>query len=217
MSPIPMPAAIDVNISPAVDRVWCSIHRHSRTAMAAMQNVVDDSRYFILLFLCYIPAMKTSKLLVIITAVALGAYILSVWTGFDERLATYASSHEKTFRKAAERGDAEAQYNLALMHDRGIGVEKNAAEALKWYRKAAEQGYAKAQYNLGMMYYFGRGVPEDKVAAYQWILLAADQGEKIAGNAVKELAKKLSSEQISSAKAAAQVWSQSHKGQAHSK
>ncbi len=161
--------------------------------------------------------MKTSKLLLIITAVALAAYTLSVWTGFDERLGTYASSHEKTFRKAAERGDAEAQYNLALMHDRGIGVEENDTEAMKWYRKAAEQGYAKAQYNLGMMYYFGKGVPKDKVAAYQWILLAADQGEKTAGNAVTELAKELSSAQISSAKAAAQAWSQAHRGQAHNK
>ena len=51
----------------------------------------------------------------------------------------------KWFRKAAEQGDSEAQYNLGLFYDKGEGVEKNHSEAIKWYKKAAEQGHAKAQ------------------------------------------------------------------------
>ncbi len=158
-----------------------------------------------------IPTMKTSRLLLIIALMLLAGYMFSTWLGYDDRLATYAVSHEKEFRAAAEQGNAEAQYNLAMIYDRGIGVKNDDGEALKWYRKAAEQGHAKAQYNLGMMYYFGKGVPQDRVTGYQWVILAADRGEQVARDAMASLAKKLSSEQIANARAAAQTWSQAHK------
>ncbi len=44
----------------------------------------------------------------------------------------------------AEKGDAEAQYELGEMYEKGQGIEQNYAKALEWYRKAAEQG-VKAQ------------------------------------------------------------------------
>jgi len=154
--------------------------------------------------------MKTSKLLLIIALMLLAAYMLSTWLGFDDRVASYAVSHEKELRASAEQGNAVAQYHLAVIYDRGIGVESNDGEALKWYRQAAEQGHAKAQYNLGMMYYFGKGVPEDKTTGYQWVILAADRGEKTAKEAMTALAKKISSEQVVRAQAAARAWNQAH-------
>jgi len=167
-------------------------------------------RYFSC-FYVNILAMKLPKLLLVIPLVVLAAYMLATWLGFDDRVAFFAVSHEKEFRVSAEQGNAEAQYNLAMLYDRGIGVENNDIEALKWYRQAAEQGYAKAQYNLGMMYYFGKGVPQDKATGYQWVILAADRGLEAAKVAMAELAKKLSSEQMTSAQAAAKAWSQAHK------
>jgi len=155
--------------------------------------------------------MKLSKVLLILTLTALSTYMLSVWLDFDNRLATYAVSHEKEFRASAEQGNAEAQYNLAMLYDRGLGVENDDSEALKWYREAAEQGYAKAQYNLGMMYYFGKGVSQDKTTGYQWVILAADRGEKAAKDAMTEMVKKISGEQIAKARAAAQAWNKAHK------
>ena len=59
-------------------------------------------------------------------------------------------SAEKSWRKAAEQGDAAAQHNLGVMYDSGQGVTQDYAEALKWYRKAADQGDADAQQNLGL-------------------------------------------------------------------
>ena len=50
----------------------------------------------------------------------------------------------KWWRKAAEQGHAQGQYNLAVMYGDGKGVSQDYAEAVKWYRKAAEQEYAKA-------------------------------------------------------------------------
>jgi TPR repeat protein len=78
--------------------------------------------------------------------------------------------------KAAEQGDAAAQCNLGLMYDRGEGVQRDDAEAVKWYRKAAEQGYAKAQCNLGWMYGCGLGVRQDYAEAVKWVRKAAEQG-----------------------------------------
>ena len=58
-----------------------------------------------------------------------------------------SSEFEKT-RKAAEQGDAKAQYKLGVMYDYGRGVPVNDAEAVKWYRMAAEQGNELAKYYL---------------------------------------------------------------------
>ena len=51
----------------------------------------------------------------------------------------------KEFKIAAERGDARAQYSLAVMYNDGIGVRKNPAEAMLWFRKAAAQGHPMAK------------------------------------------------------------------------
>jgi len=51
------------------------------------------------------------------------------------------------------------------MYQRGNGVPKDSAEAVKWWSKAAEQGDATAQYGLGNVYREGRGVPKDLVQA----------------------------------------------------
>jgi len=45
------------------------------------------------------------------------------------------------------RGNAVAQYYLALMNEEGEGIEKDDAQAAKWYRKAAEQGNENALEN----------------------------------------------------------------------
>jgi hypothetical protein len=82
----------------------------------------------------------------------------------------------------AERGDAVAQYNLALSYADGEGVPQDYAKAAEWYRKAAEQGHASAQLNLGNLYYSGKGVTKDLAAALGWYTKAAEQGHAVAQN-----------------------------------
>lgn len=79
--------------------------------------------------------------------------------------------------KAAERGDANAQYRLGSCYSNGDGVETNKAEAVRWYRMAAEQGHAGAQGSLGMCYANGNGVETNKAEAVKWCRKAAEQGE----------------------------------------
>jgi len=51
----------------------------------------------------------------------------------------------KWFRKAAEQGDAESQYELARCYYYGFGINENMKEAEKWYREAAKQGHENAK------------------------------------------------------------------------
>jgi membrane associated rhomboid family serine protease len=57
------------------------------------------------------------------------------------------------FRKAAELGDADAQYYLATIYARGSqGVPKDTTQALFWYRKLADQGNAESLNNVAWEY-----------------------------------------------------------------
>ena len=76
----------------------------------------------------------------------------------------------------AKKGDANAQYNLGLLYQKGQGVEQNDREALIWFSKAAQQGLLDAQYNTALMYYEGRGVAVSKMEAIEWWKLAAEKG-----------------------------------------
>jgi len=79
-------------------------------------------------------------------------------------------------RSLAEKGDAEAQYNLGLIYDKGMGVPQDDLEAIRWYWKAAEQGDPLAQYRLGFKYANGQGIPKNDTMAIKWFRKAADQG-----------------------------------------
>jgi TPR repeat protein len=82
------------------------------------------------------------------------------------------------YRKAA--GQAEAQFKLGLMYNKGRGVAQNRQEAVKWFRKAAEQGFIMAQYNLGVMYHQGLGVTQNHQEALKWFRKGAEQGFALA-------------------------------------
>ena len=91
------------------------------------------------------------------------------------------------YRKAAEEGDADSQYNLGWMYKNGRGVEKDDKKAVKWVRKAAEQGIADAEYNLGVSYAEGSGIEQDDKEAAKWYRKAAEQGDERAKAALKKL------------------------------
>lgn len=85
---------------------------------------------------------------------------------------------KKQLIEAAERGDAEAQFNLAVMYENGLVdsryvAEGNHAEALRWLLAAAEQGLARAQIRLAEIYADEPDTPDNSVKACEWFLLAA--------------------------------------------
>jgi S1-C subfamily serine protease len=80
------------------------------------------------------------------------------------------------FRKAAEAGTAEAQFNLGLCYAHGQGVPTNWVEAVRWYRKAAEAGVPEAQANLGLCVARGQGTTANNIEAVTWLTKAANAG-----------------------------------------
>lgn len=100
------------------------------------------------------------------------------------------SEEVSRLRKAAEQGDASAQYNLGVCYANGKGVEQDKQEAVKWYRKAAEQGYAKSQCQLGFCYARGEGVAKDMNESLTWFHKAAEQGDGAACYEIAEVYRK---------------------------
>ena len=61
------------------------------------------------------------------------------------------------------------------MYSKGLGVQKNFKEALRWYKIIAEQGDEKAQYHLAAMYYKAQGPLKNYKEALKWYKMAAEQ------------------------------------------
>lgn len=85
-----------------------------------------------------------------------------------------ASEAVELLLSAARRGDAEAQLQLALALDKGIGVSENAVEANYWYRVASE--LQESQLRLGANYLKGRGALQSTQQARFWLKQAATNG-----------------------------------------
>ncbi|MEO8614046.1 MAG: tetratricopeptide repeat protein [Luteolibacter sp.] len=103
---------------------------------------------------------------------------------FDKGIAAYQANNlplaYKEFRASADEGHADSQFNLALMFEKGIGVEKDEKQAVVWYEKSALNGNAAAQFNLGVLYENGRGTAVDFAKANEWYRKASVQGDPLA-------------------------------------
>lgn len=115
----------------------------------------------------------------------------------------------KWYRRAAEQGNASAQTALGLIYDKGQAVPQNDWQALKWYELAAEQGVFVAQNNLGLIYERGRSVPRDYVQAHKWYSLAAAAGLTEAARNRDTVQRKMTTDQVASAKKLATDWLES--------
>ena len=82
----------------------------------------------------------------------------------------------KCFKRLAEQGHAQAQYNLGLLYRNGEGTLTDKKKAFYWCTQAAEQGLALAQYNLGILYYNGEGTSANMKQAAYWIKKAYENG-----------------------------------------
>jgi antitoxin component YwqK of YwqJK toxin-antitoxin module len=76
----------------------------------------------------------------------------------------------------AEAGNAEAQYQIAIMNEHGEGIPENKIAAQNWMKRAAEQHHPKAQQILGNYLFHGTAGEVDKQQSYAWMLAAAENG-----------------------------------------
>lgn len=77
--------------------------------------------------------------------------------------------------KAANNDDAEAQYELGQLYEKGIGVAQDTKKAIALYRQAAAANYADAINDLGFLHYQGgKNIIQDQKLAIEHFGRAAD-------------------------------------------
>jgi ankyrin repeat protein len=138
-------------------------------------------------------------------ATALRAQAFDPATAFKEGLAVYQepspdkSRAAKLFGQAAAHGHAGAQYYLAMIYERDMGVPRDVAAALNWYRQSATNGYLEAAVVLGNYYADGLTVKQDYAEAYVWYSVAAAQGHRLAEVFRNSARRKLAAPQLAGA------------------
>lgn len=79
------------------------------------------------------------------------------------------------FTIEANKGNADAMYNIALMYSQGLGVQKNDATMVKYLTMAAEKGSSTAQNALGTFCVNATfGFSRNYSKAYDYFSLAAN-------------------------------------------
>jgi TPR repeat protein len=97
--------------------------------------------------------------------------------------AEFKMAHYATARRIWEALDArnfgEAAFNLGLLYEDGLGVEKNIDRALAYYRRGADNGSVKAVFRLGIMYWLGTpDIPKNEAEGRRYLSIAAAGGDQ---------------------------------------
>lgn len=81
-----------------------------------------------------------------------------------------------------ERGrwQRRAMFQLAWCYEKGLGVDRDTAQAADWYRRGAELGSSACMNNLAELLAKGDGVPRDLEQAMDWYRRAAEQDDECA-------------------------------------
>jgi TPR repeat protein len=110
----------------------------------------------------------------------------------------------------AERGDANAEFELGAKYASGEDVKQSYPQAVKWFTKAADQGHVLAAATLGAFYWAGRGLPQDYVSAYMWSAIAKEGGDEASKYRVAILGSRMSAGEVNEAQRRATEWLQRH-------
>ncbi|PHR16733.1 MAG: hypothetical protein COA41_13115 [Sphingopyxis sp.] len=77
------------------------------------------------------------------------------------------------WRGPAEKGDADAQFNLGQAYKLGRGVPQDLVQAEKWYKRAADQGHLQASDNYGLVLF----QDNRRAEALPYLQASAQRGE----------------------------------------
>src|SRR5438093_10574337 len=97
----------------------------------------------------------------------------SVKAGIDAWQRSDYAAAVAIWRPLAEKGDADAAFNLGQAYRLGKGVPMNIGAATTWFQRAAAKGHVDAQVNLGLLL-FSNG---DQPGGLKWLKAAAEKGE----------------------------------------
>lgn len=77
------------------------------------------------------------------------------------------------WRPIAEKGDADAEFNLGQAYRLGRGVPTNLSAAKTWFERAANQGHLDAETTLGLLLFQNN----EQADGLKWLKKAAERGE----------------------------------------
>lgn len=86
----------------------------------------------------------------------------------------------KWAKLAADNGNGDGLWALALAYEHGRGVEKNQKTALDYYKKGAEIGHASSMHSLACYYLRGDVVDQNMKMGFELIIRAALLGNGLA-------------------------------------
>lgn len=119
-------------------------------------------------------SLKSIRTICAVAALAIGVPALAdVKAGVD----AWGRGDYKTaiseWRGPADKGDADAQFNLAQAYKLGRGVSQDLSQAENWYKKAADKGHLQASDNYGLLLFQNNRREE----AQPYLLKSAARGE----------------------------------------
>jgi len=105
----------------------------------------------------------------------------------DFGLTQSSTKANELYALAAEKGHANARFNLGCRYRDGIGVDIDFIRCVELWEQGAKQGDVNAQFNLSHIYRFGFGsednengnpmtIPKNLPLCFKWSLAAAKQG-----------------------------------------
>ena len=122
------------------------------------------------------------------------------------RLHDDRSQRIKKLEKEANIGDAEAELELSEAYFQGKGVKKDEHAGYQLLLRAANRGLPQAQFQMGEYTASHGNRSGDYIDAYMWYVLAQRNRYKHSDESMKELAFKMSPEEISEAQKRAKIW-----------
>jgi len=119
--------------------------------------------------------MRSRYLVALLAIAAAGAPLSaqSVRSGIEAWQKADYSAAVAIWRPLADKGDADAAFNLGQAYRLGRGVPQDMAAAQGWFERAARKGHVDAQATLGMML-FQSG---NQTGGLRWLKMAAIAGE----------------------------------------
>ncbi|ALH94376.1 tetratricopeptide repeat protein [Acinetobacter equi] len=120
--------------------------------------------------------LNTTLLLGLFSVQAHADYVPTT-ASVSSQAAKYAVMDTPNLVKAAQTGQAGAQFYLATKYQQGKDVPQDLRKAFTLYKAAADQGLSSAQLNVGRMLADGIGTNKDEVLARKYFEKAASHGD----------------------------------------
>jgi hypothetical protein len=101
------------------------------------------------------------------------AYALNKKEDFD---ASDAEAILSWTEKAAELGNAQAQFELSDIYKSEDTPDYDLEKSFNWLKQSAQNGYTNAKHNLAVCYLGGTGTTQDDAQAFYWMEQASNEG-----------------------------------------